>query len=130
MKYFGYILNSNNSEFGMILYDSKNVNKCLIPAHEIIESIKEEIAIKFEFTVSIGTSRLNEDDFGMSDDWYGRVFDNLETAQKCGGNQVCFGSDGYGRMESKVDNTTIDLASDVIQMKSLETIEVCFNHFI
>ena len=116
-KYFAYKLN-NNSKFGLrILYDSKD-------AYEMLETLKEEIAIKFEFTVSIGCSRLHEDELGMSGDWYDRVCNNLKTAMKNGGNQVCFESCASDRVESKIDETSVGNESDVVQMKSLETIEV------
>ena len=127
-KYVGYRLNNNSGKFGLILYDSKDVNKCFIPAHELMETIKEEIASKWEFTVSIGSSRLHEDDLGMSDDWYERVYNNLHSAMKNGGNQVCFGSGGGDRVdlvESKVDDAAVDNESDAIQTKSFETIKVC-----
>ena len=132
MKYFGYNL-SNRGEFGVILYDSKNTNKCFIPAHELIETLKEEIAIKFNFTVSIGSSRLIDDDLGMSDDWYERVYNNLTQAKKNGGNQVSFGvvnDDNKNEdveLKIVIDGTTgdNDHESDAIQMKSLHTIKVC-----
>ena len=55
-KYFVCKL-SDSGHFGLILYDSKDLNKCLVPAHEILETLKEEI----------GSSELIEDDLGMSD---------------------------------------------------------------
>ena len=94
MKYFGYHLKNRNtnSEFGLILYDSKDRNKCYVPAHEILETLKEEICMKCLFTVSIGCSRLIEDDLGFSDDWYERIRNNLKQAQKAGKNEICFGN--------------------------------------
>ena len=36
---------------------------------EMLETLKEEISMQRSFTVSIGSSRLIEDDSGMADDW-------------------------------------------------------------
>ena len=140
MKYFGYSLNDNTGRFGIILYDSRDSNECLVPAHEIIETLKEEISIKCQFTVCIGCSRLIEDDLGMADDWFDRINDNLKHAQKNGENQVCFGNgnknhvdDQVGRVadnhdvqESKLDqlNSLNIEADDQILKKSLQAIEV------
>ena len=127
-KYFGYALKNRNGTFGMILYDSKDIDKCFLPAHELIETLKEEIAIKFDFTVSIGSSRLIEDDWGMSDDWYERVNNNVKTAAKNGGNQVCFGTsdsdDDHDDKKNDGDSLQMDQPADRIQATSLQSIEV------
>ena len=73
MKYFGYSL-SNNGEFGLILYAGKDTSNYLVPAHELLETLKKEISGKYPFTVLIGCTRLN------SDDWYERANTNLKYA--------------------------------------------------
>ena len=108
IKYFGYKLNGKGSKYGLILFDSKDTSKCFIPAHEILETLKEEINVKCQFTVSIGSSRLIEDDFGMTDDWIERIQNNVTRAQSTGGNQAAFGNNSEnankndGDAESKV----------------------------
>ena len=132
-KYFGYKLNQRSGQFGLILYDSKDLNKCLIPAHEIIETLKEEISMKYQYTLSIGCSRLIEDDLGMSDDWYERINDNLKQAKQNGGNQVCFGNNKGNRNNVNDDDAEFKLdeikslnvePEDEIQKKSLKSIEL------
>ena len=131
LQYFGYNLD-RVGEFGLILYDSKDRNKCYVPAHEIIETLKEEISMKCEFTVSIGSSRLIEDDLGMSDEWIERVVQNLKQAQKKGKNEVCFGVGGNKKdhniieQEFKLDVMNSD---DYIQTKSVNAINVCFVNY-
>ena len=137
MKYFGYHFKSRNvngGEFGLILYDSKDRNKCYLPAHEILETLKEEISMNRLFTVSIGCSRLIEDDLGMMDDWYERIRNNLKQAQKTGKNEICFAnwnSSDDVVVELKLDgknndNDVIDNEAEKIQKKTLQEIKVCF----
>ena len=133
-KYFGYRLNSNNGEFGLILYDSKDISKCFVAAHEILETLKEEISMKCKFTVSIGSSRLIEDDLGIMDDWIERIKSNLKRAQKGGKNEICFGTtngnddddekenDNVADMELKIED---DIEADKIEKESLQVIKVC-----
>ena len=45
MKHFGFDL-ARGDEFGLILYDSKDSSKCLVPGHETIETLKEELMVK------------------------------------------------------------------------------------
>ena len=130
MKYFGYKYKTSRDDatFGLILYDSKDTNKCFVPAHEMLETLKEEISMKCGFTVSIGSSRLIENDCAMADDWIDRIHDNLKRAQQQGKNQVCFGSGGSGGSsgDSKDDDDGHGKLNedDLIQMESLRTIEV------
>ena len=132
-KYFGYKL-SDGGHFGMILYDSKDRNKCYVAAHEIVETLKEEIGIKCKFTVSIGASRPKEDDLGMSDDWLERINSNLRKAKQNGKNQVCFGvANVDDELEVKVisDNAADSKTSDdIMEMKSLDIIDVCVQVFL
>ena len=129
-KYFGYKLNERSGQFGLVLYDSKDINKCVVPAHEIIETLKEEISMKYQYTLSIGCSRLIEDDLGMSDDWFERINTNLKQAKRNGGNQVCFGNNnGNGNndgvdIEADLELDKINLDHE-IEKKSLQAIEVC-----
>ena len=125
IKYYAYDIN-HCGQYGVILYDSKDMNKCFIPAHEILETLKEEVAIKFEFTVSIGCSRLIEDDLGMTDDWYERVYKNFNHATENGGNQVCFGINHDVKDSKEADEILVDAQSDAIQTKSLKNIQVCW----
>ena len=135
LKYFGYKLNVSGSKYGLILHDSKDRNKCFVPAHSIIETLSSEIRVKCKFSVSIGSSRLSEDDLGMMDDWMERLNNNLKQAKKNGGNEICF---AIGINISNVDNDNVDINSDqtnmldntrdddAIEEKSLKMIEVCF----
>ena len=86
--------------------------------------IKCEIRMdnSIDFTVSIGCSKLIEDDLGMPDDWYQRVNDNLKQAKKNGKNQICFGKgetvvrvDGAGGAVAVAaeDNNVIDSSGKV-----------------
>ena len=142
-KYYGYKLN-DSGQFGMILHNSKDRNKCFVPAHIIIETLKDEIGIKCPFTVSIGCCGLIEDDLGMCDDWFERIQANLKYAKRNGKNHVCFGiitSDDHEH-ETKVmeDDDDVDdddevaeieyKTDDAIQTKSLEAIEVCFRGYL
>ena len=134
MKYFAYKLSAGSGcggtgIFGLVLYDSKDVNKCFVPAHEILETLKEEINMKYKFTVSIGSSRLVEDDLGMMDDWYERVKNNLEQAKRSGHNQICFGNTNVNEdseiAESKADGSNaLNVDDDAIQEQSLQEIQV------
>ena len=138
MQYFGYKL-VRAGEFGLILYDSKDTSKCYVPAHEIIESLKEEISMKCEFTVSIGCSRLIEDDLGFGDDWYQRVVDNLKAAKNNGKNEICFGvnvndndsktnnKSGGREFESKFNDMNSE--DDAIEKKTFQEIDVWFLMF-
>ena len=152
LKYFGYTLTSNyhaskySGKFAMILWDSEDRNKCFVPAYVIIETFKDEIGSKCPFTVSIGCSRLDDDDLGMPDDWQKRIENNLKQAQKNGGNQVCFGSgddhnDEYGIVGIYRSNSLNINQDDEITKKSLQMIEVhacarglvlffCFSFFV
>ena len=118
-KYYGYKL-SQSGHFGLILYDSKDANKCFVPGHEILETLKEEISFKCKFTVSIGSSKLIEDDLGMSDEWLERTNNNLTYAKNNGKNQVCFGTSesNHCELEEKITEFYGDEQDDVI--------EVCF----
>ena len=84
-----------------------------VPGHEILETLKEEINTKCSFSVSIGSSRLIEDDLGIMDDWIERINNNLKQAQKNGKNQVCFGgtiiTDNDYEPESKVRDVSVDI---------------------
>ena len=137
-KYFGYNLSTDGSKIGMVLYDSKDSSKCLVPAHDLLEALKEEINSKSRLTVSIGCSRLNENDLGMSFDWYERVKRNLAQARKNGKNSICYGNGkknenedtGTDRKESKCDQSihnsvNFDAEADKIEKKSLQVLEVC-----
>ena len=101
LKYVGYKLECA----GEISYDSKDTSKCYVPAHKILETLKEEINIKCSFIGFIGSLRL------IADDWMGRIDKNFKQAKKNRKNQVCF------------DNK--ELESKVIVMKSLSQIDVC-----
>ena len=106
-----------------------------------METLKEEISIKCAFTVSIGSSRLIDDDLGMTDGWIERVENNLKLAQSRGKNQVCFGGGNHdndninerkndNEIESKMigtddmDGIAIDGDFDDIENKSLQEIKV------
>ena len=125
-KYFGYNLSNRNTngKFGLILYDSEDRNKCYVPAHEMLETIKEEISMKCLFTVSIGASRLIEDDLGFSDDWYERARKNLEKTKT---NEICFGGKvGDVEMESKLaEMQFLNVCDDLIQAESIKMLDVC-----
>ena len=127
MKYFGYSL-SNNGEFGLILYAGKDTSNYLVPAHELLETLKEEIGDKYPFTVSIGCTRLNSDDLGMPDDWYERANKNLKYAQKNGGNEICFGIDASKELKESKESTECkinnDEEDDRIEKKSIAAIHV------
>ena len=69
LKYFGYYL-ARDSEFGLILYDSKDTNKCYVPSH------------LFTVCMYIGSLRL------IADDWMGRMVKNFKQAKKNGQIQV------------------------------------------
>ena len=132
MKYFGYKL-ARIAEYGLILYDSKDRNKCFIPGHEIVETLKEEISMKCQFTVSVGSARLIEDDLGMTDDWYERINANLKQAQKNGGNCACFGIGGDGIElddEDSDDIVGIRQEDNEIKKRSLQMIDVCIFCFV
>ena len=124
-KYFGYNLSRRNinGKFGLILYDSKDINECYVPAHEILETLKDEISDKCSFTVSIGCSRLIEDDLGFSGDWYERAKKNLSKAKT---DEICFGG---GNRNSKNDDLngmeSVNVHDDQIQEKSFQIIDVC-----
>ena len=127
IKYCAFESN-HDGEFGLILYDSKDINKCYVPAHEILATLKEEICIKCQFTVSIGCSRLTEDDLGIMDDWYERVKKNLKQAKKNGKNQICFGAGS--KIEDEHTELELKLMDDnhqenEIEEKSLQSIEIC-----
>ena len=122
-KYYGYKLNNygNVGAFGMILWDSKDREKCYVPAHVIIDALNDEIKTKCSFTVSIGCSRPEEDDLGMTDDWYDRVVNNLKQAQKNGGNQVCFGSGDVINSMRSMNSTNSMNSIDAVEESKLES---------
>ena len=134
IKYFGYKLNVNGSQYGLILYDSKDRNKCFVAAHSIIETLSSEIGMKCSFSLSIGSSRLIEDDLGMIDDLIERLNNNLKQAKKNSENKVCFAI-GINNLNGDHDNVDIKCDQvnmcnntrddDTIEEKSLEVIEVC-----
>ena len=140
-NYFGYKWNGNEGgdTYGMILYDSKDANKCLITAIDLIEALKDEIKQKCPFTVSIGCGKLEQDDLGMTDDWYERITKYLHKAKKTGGNLVIYRKDRSNtRRESNVSNSSsssndlqLDLKSNngdqekQIETNTLSAIKVC-----
>ena len=124
LKYFGYKL-ARDGEFGLILYDSKDTSKCYVPGHEILETLKEEINMKCLFSVSIGSSRLIEDDLGFSDDWYERINENLKQAKKNGANEICFGG-CLNDINNKIVDCTGQDYDNMITLNSLQKINVCF----
>ena len=129
LKYFAYNL-GRAGKFGLILYDSKDLSKCFVPGHEIVETLQEEISMKCQFTVSIGCSRLMEDDWGMTDDWIERITNNLKQAKKEGKNGICFHTrsdrtdNDDKELESKFNVVNIN-GDDIIKTKSLTEIDVC-----
>ena len=136
IKYLGYKLNVHSSKYGLILYDSKDRNKCFIAAHSITETLSSEIRMKCAFSVSIGSSRLIEDDLGMIDDLIERLNNNLKQAKKHGENKVCFAI-GIDTFNVDDDDENVDIKcdqenlynsitdDDAIEQKSLGVIEVC-----
>ena len=139
--YFGYKWRGNEGgdTFGLILYNSKDRNKCLVSAIDLIESLKDEIRQECSFTVSIGCSKLEESDLGIADDWYERIKKHLEKGKKKGGNRVVYRRDKSDtNRESNINNRSS--TSDVLQFesksnetaqeneiekKTIESIEVC-----
>ena len=95
LKYFGYKL-SRDDACGLILYDSKDTSQCYVPAHEILETLKEEKNIKCSFRVCIGSLRLIEDD------WVGRMDKNIKQAKNNGKNQVYLDNKNGDSKESSV----------------------------
>ena len=59
---------------------------------------------------------------------YARVYNNLETSQKNGGNQVCFGNSYINSIDDDVVETKVDYSVvdeyDAIQMKTFQAIAV------
>lgn len=157
--YFGYNL-TNGDEYGIILYDSKDISKCCVSAYDVLEGLRLRICDKCAFTVSIGYSRIIEDDLGMPDDLFERVNNHLKAAKKNGKNMVHFGQtkdllsdikdsdeddddDHDSGIGNDIDNTTqlkrgmktvnapsIVNEDDDIERQSLKRIEVCFLIFL
>ena len=65
--FFGYKLTSGD-EFGLIIYDSKDFNKCLIPGHDVLETLLLRIRDNCHVTVFIRYCKFIDDDLRMCDD--------------------------------------------------------------
>ena len=143
LNYFGFNL-TDGDEYGIILNDSKDINKCFVSAHDVLEGLRIRICSKCSFTVSIGYSRIIEDDLGMPDDLFERVNKHLKQAKKNGKNMIHFGQkkdllSDIIDIDSKNDNNdneqsrmnklnrihSLDDQDDKIQMQSVQQIEVC-----
>ena len=116
MKYFGYKL-SGGDVFGMILFDLEDDSKC-IPGHDLLEILLDNIKNNCSFTVSIGYSKLMDDDLGLTDEWLARANVNLKQAKKNGKNQIYFGKQ---QQEQTITSITIqrdlsDTDTEILQM--------------
>ena len=56
-RYFGYNM-TDGDEYSMILYDSNNLDDCIISGHDILEALRSLIEEKCSCTVSIGCGRI------------------------------------------------------------------------
>ena len=63
--FFGYKL--TDDEFGLIKNVSKYFNKCLIPGHEVLETLLLKMRDNDNVTVLIGYCKLIDDDLCMID---------------------------------------------------------------
>ena len=128
---FGYKL-TGGDEFGLIVYDPRDESKCIVSGHYILEMLLFRIEDNCDVTVSIGYSKLIDDDLCMSDDWFERANDYLTQAKKNGKNQIYFGQrilnddndeENGNLYESKFDESAQD---DKIQQESLQAIQVLY----
>ena len=104
-RYFGYNM-TDGDEYAMILYDSKNLDECLVDAHDMLEGLRSRIAEKCQFTVSIGYSRIVDNDLGLPGEVFKRVNKHLKQAKKHGKNQIHF-----GQVKHNLDGTDEDILS-------------------
>ena len=142
-KYFGYKLTSGD-EFGLVIYDSrKDIENCIIPGHDVLEMLLYRIQDNCDVTVSIGYSKLIDDDLKMSDELFERVNEHLKQAKLNGKNQVYFGQNIKNADENDddkddesafvVDNVVNQ--DDIIQYQTMQAINVrncvfCLFHWL
>ena len=83
----------------MIIYDSRN-DDVIIPGHDVLETLLFGIRDNCNVTVSIGYSKLIDDDLLMSDDWFERINDYLKQAKVNGKNQIYFGHNSATKLQA------------------------------
>ena len=122
-KYFGYKLTSGD-EFALIVCDSRKDPQCILPGHDVLEMLLYRIHDNCDVTVSIGYTKLIDDDLRMSDDLFERANDHLKQAKLNGKNQIYFGQKNINTDDGKEDELKLDDQDDEIQQKSLQDIKV------
>ena len=100
-KYIGYKL-AEGDEFGLIIYDNPGDDESIVPGHQIIDILLENIREQCQVTVSIGYSKLSVDDGEMADGCEERINNYLKIAKTNGKNQAYWGQ----KSETKKTSTT------------------------